>query len=101
MLKRFVPTSDTVPVTAPVFAFSTARSASGSENPGGTPASQILAGEPSSTQCEPFHCTMTPTAGAGGSEGFMGGFGGEGPPSADTLAAPTMVVRFPASRTPT
>src|SRR5678809_898760 len=90
-LKLFVPTSEIVDATAPVLAFSTATSTSGSENPGGNPASQVFAGAPSSTQCAPFHCTITPTAGAGGSEGSIGGLGAEGPPSAVTRGAPTMV----------
>src|SRR6266436_6184765 len=94
--KLLVPTSETVEETAPVFAFRIATSTSAKENPGGRPASQILGvGNPSSTQCDPFHCTITPTAGAAGSEGSLGGLGGEGPPSAVTRDAPTIEVRFP------
>src|SRR5689334_8714504 len=102
MLKRLVPTSDTVLVTAPVFAFSTDTSASGSENPDGMAASQTLGvGNLSSTQWLPFHWTITPTAGAGGSDPLIGGFGGDGPPSAATALAPIAVERFPASSTET
>src|SRR2546422_5262338 len=100
MLKMFVPTFATVEVTAPVFALSTATSTSGSEKPAGTPASHTLGvGRPSSIQCVPFHWTITPTAGAGGRPGSLGGLGGEGPPNAVTAWAPTIVVRFPASST--
>src|SRR2546425_6823468 len=100
MLKLFVPTPDTVAETAPVFASKTATSTSGSEKPEGTAASQFLGvGCPSSTQWDPSHCTMTPTAGAAGSEVSLGGFGGEGPPFAVTFCAPMIVVLFPASST--
>src|SRR2546428_751611 len=67
-------------------------------NPEGTAASQIFGvGCPTSTQCVPFHCTITPTSGAAGSVGSLGGLGGDGPPPARTLAALTIVVRFPHS----
>src|SRR5258705_5949997 len=100
MLKLFVPTPEAVELTAPVLAFTTATSTSGSENPEGMPASQVLgAGSPSSIQCVPSHCTITPTAGAAGSVESLGGSGGDGPPSALTVWAPTIVVWFPASRT--
>src|SRR5882672_1354067 len=100
--KLFVPTSETVEETAPVFAFRIATSTSGREKPGGKPASQIFGeGRPSSIQCDPFHCTITPTAGAAGSEESLGGLGGEGPPRAVTRDAPTIEVRFPPSSTVT
>ena len=99
-MKALDPTSDTVRTTAPVPASRTATSTSGMVNPEGTAASQIFGvGCPSSTQCVPFHCTITPTSGAAGSVGSLGGLGGDGPPPARTLAALTIVVRFPHSWT--
>src|SRR5438093_12961080 len=100
MLNMFVPTFETLEVTAPVFALSTATSTSGREKPAGTPASHTLGvGSPSSIQWVPFHWTITPTAGAGGRPGSMGGFGGDGPPNAVTVWAPMSEVRLPASST--
>src|SRR2546428_8574197 len=69
-------------------------------NPEGTAASQIFGvGCPSSTQCVPFHCTITPTSGAAGSVGSFGGLGGDGPPPPRTLAALPILVPVPHSRT--
>src|SRR5258705_13980533 len=96
MLKLFVPTPEPVELTAPVLAFTTATSTSGSENPEGMPASQVLgAGSPSSIQCVPSHCTITPTAGAAGGVEYFGGAGGGGPPPAWAGRGRTPGVWFP------
>src|SRR5258705_14015236 len=96
MLKLFVPTPEPVELTAPVLAFTTATSTSGSENPEGMPASQVLgAGSPSSIQCVPSHCTITPTAGAAGGGGNIGGRAGGGPPRPRSGWGPNNVGLFP------